>query len=592
MIKFKTITLRNFLSVGNIIESISLQHDDLTLILGKNLDISETGSRNGVGKSTIVQALCYVLYDKTTTGISKDNLINKLNKRDMCVTLDFDVDNVSYRIVRGRKKNILQLFIDDIDASDVMSHAKGEMKDTQQHIEEIIGMSFNMFANIVVSDTNFTPFLAMRAKERNELIEELLGITVLSHKAAKSNELLKNTKADIAQETQKIALLEDGNKRIQQNIVDLEHKSKQFDKKLNNEIDTLTSQIATLAAVDIDQEISNHTQLAMFGSLETQMKTLHKDIDNANYRLKIADRDKRRLEQELVSLDNSVCSSCGQKITDGSHAKRLEEVAALYQKAITDYNVMAESKDSLATLLDKCSRDYEQLGVKPTTTYNNQADAFKHKSTIDSLTSQKEALQRTENPYNDQISSLKNTALVEVDYGTIEELNKLLNHQTFIYKLLSNKDSFVRKQIISQNLSFLNKRLSHYLVKMGLPHRVVFLTDLNVEIMNMGETFDFGNLSRGEKQRLILSLNWAFRDVWESTHKHINLMFIDEILDSGLDPIAVESAVGLLKHMNFILGKDVFIISHREELIARVKNVLMAVKERGFTTYRENEDVE
>jgi DNA repair exonuclease SbcCD ATPase subunit len=160
-----------------------------------------------------------------------------------------------------------------------------------------------------------------------------------------------------------------------------------------------------------------------------------------------------------------------------------------------------------------------------------------------------------------------------------------------LYKLLTNKDSYIRKRIIDQNLSYLNARLSYYLDKIGLPHEVKFLNDLNVEIQELGRELDFDNLSRGERNRLILSLSWAFRDVWESLYQPINLLFIDELVDSGMDTSGVENALAILKKMTRESNKSVWLVSHKDELAGRVNNILTVVKENGFTTYNTDVDV-
>ena len=197
-----------------------------------------------------------------------------------------------------------------------------------------------------------------------------------------------------------------------------------------------------------------------------------------------------------------------------------------------------------------------------------------------------------ENPYTDQNSDMKNNALQEFDFDKINELSRIGDHQKFLLDLLTSKDSFVRKKIIDQNLSYLNSRLTSYLDKMGLPHQVVFQNDLCVEITELGRELDFDNLSRGERNRLILGLSFAFRDVWENLYFPINTLFIDELIDSGLDTIGVENAMAILKDMTRNRSKSVWLVSHREELAGRVASVLQVIKENGFTTYNSTRDME
>jgi DNA repair exonuclease SbcCD ATPase subunit len=160
-----------------------------------------------------------------------------------------------------------------------------------------------------------------------------------------------------------------------------------------------------------------------------------------------------------------------------------------------------------------------------------------------------------------------------------------------LYKLLTNKDSFVRRRIIEQNLSYLNNRLNHYLNALQLPHEVNFQSDLTVGIQMLGQEFDFDNLSRGERNRLILGLSWSFRDVFESLNFPCNLLFIDELIDSGMDPVGVDNALAVLKKFSRESRKNVFLISHRDELIGRVNNSLQVIKENGFTTFSTDVDM-
>jgi ABC-type glutathione transport system ATPase component len=222
--------------------------------------------------------------------------------------------------------------------------------------------------------------------------------------------------------------------------------------------------------------------------------------------------------------------------------------------------------------------------------YDREADAIQHRATLENLQKQIADKSTEVDPYGEQIEEMQGQALQVIDYITLNELTRLQDHQEFLLKLLTSKDSFVRKKIIEQNLSYLNARLTHYLDRIGLPHTVVFQNDLTVSIEELGRELDFDNLSRGERNRLILSMSWAFRDVFESLYQPINLLFIDEMIDNGLDTQGVENALALLKKMSRERHKSIWLVSHRDELAGRVENILKVVKEGGFTSY--NTDVE
>jgi hypothetical protein len=235
--------------------------------------------------------------------------------------------------------------------------------------------------------------------------------------------------------------------------------------------------------------------------------------------------------------------------------------------------------------------DLGELGTAPTVFYDDLEQALGHKNSVDGLRRDLEHRSAETDTYGEQIEDMQGQALQTVSYDELNELTRLQEHQDFLLKLLTNKDSFIRKKIIEQNLSYLNARLTHYLDRIGLPHQVIFQNDLTVEITELGRDLDFDNLSRGERNRLILSMSWAFRDVWESLYHPINVLFIDELIDSGLDSSGVESSLALLKQMSRDRDKSIWLVSHRDELIGRVNNILRVVKENGFTSYNTDVDL-
>jgi hypothetical protein len=244
--------------------------------------------------------------------------------------------------------------------------------------------------------------------------------------------------------------------------------------------------------------------------------------------------------------------------------------------------------DKVTADLKKITKEIADIGEvngRPDTYYDTIEQALKHQNNLKTLETQLTVKAGETDPYQEQIDELTDTALQEITWDSVNELTRLKEHQEFLLKLLTSKDSFIRKKIIDQNLAYLNNRLTYYLDKMGLPHTVVFQNDLTVEITQLGQDLDFDNLSRGERNRLILGLSWSFRDVWESLYQQINLLFVDELIDNGLDASGVEGALAVLKKMARERKKNIFLISHKDELIGRVNNVLKVIKENGYTSY-------
>ena len=584
MIKIKELTVKNFMSVGNQTQAVDFGKEHLTLVLGENLDMGgdDSGSRNGTGKTTIVNALSYALFGNALTNIKKDNLINKINNKNMLVTLAFEKDGQSYRIERGRKPNVLQFYVnDEAQETGETDDAQGDMRETQKDLDELLEMSHDMFKHIVALNTYTEPFLSLRANDQRAIIEQLLGITILSEKAETLKELIRQTKDNITQENANIEATKKSNEGIQKSIDSLLTKQTAWNTQRDNDLEKIGRAIVELESVDIETELAKHSELKLFEEKTAKLRSLNKERATLESAIAQAERSVTKYDGELAKLANKTCHACEQELHDHKH----EELTARAREHL------AEAQKYFAKVqadLDKIQTEIAAVGEvssKPNTYYDTVEEALKHQNNLKTLETQLTVRAGEIDPYQEQIEELMNTALVDISWDTVNELNSLKEHQEFLLKLLTSKDSFIRKKIIDQNLAYLNNRLTYYLDKMGLPHTVVFQNDLNVEITQLGQDLDFDNLSRGERNRLILGLSWAFRDVWESLYQNINLLFVDELIDNGLDASGVENALSVLKKMARERNKNIFLISHKDELVGRVNNVLKVVKENGFTSY-------
>ena len=682
------------MSVGNATQAINFDRNDLTLVLGENLDLGgdDSGARNGTGKTTIVNALSFALYGNALTNIKKDNLINKTNQKNMLVTVDFEMDGETYKIERGRKPSIIKFWVGD-EEKEITDDAQGDSRETQAEIERMLGMSHDMFKHIVALNTYTEPFLSLKANDQRLIIEQLLGITLLSEKAEKLKELTKLTKEEKIAEENLIKAIEEANKRVETQIENAKKRHEQWASKHNDQLDNLVKEYEELSKIDIDAELEDHNQLKIYNKNKEQQdirnsllarqkswidkqnkdisslqemydKLSHIDIvsELENHKLlsqydkkkaeidKIRDhisqneRDQARedkilikLKAELEALQKHQCHACGQDLHDDNHEqmlddkkKQISEVALNALAANTQWVENTEALKALGELGDKPTvfyqneaiaikhsseleniknqidskkseidpyidqlKDYDDivLGVKPSTIYRTEAEAIKHSSQVNNILNQLTSVSGEVSPYLEQISDMEQNALQAISYDKINALTELMQHQDFLLKLLTNKDSFIRKRIIDQNLSYLNSRLEYYLNNIGLPHTVKFNNDLSVSITELGRDLDFDNLSRGERNRLILSLSWSFRDVWESLYQPINLLFIDELIDSGMDSNGVENSLAILKKMSRDANKSIWLVSHKDELAGRVHNTLHVVKENGYTSYNTDIDI-
>ena len=587
MIRIKDLTVKNFMSVGNQTQAVDFDKEQLTLVLGENLDQGgdDSGSRNGTGKTTIINALSYALYGKALTNIRANNLINKTNSKGMLVTLQFEKNNNEYRIERGRGPNFFKFYVNNQES--LIDESQGDSRQTQDDVNTLLGMSHDMFKHIVALNTYTEPFLSMRTNDQRAIIEQLLGITILSEKADTLKDQVRQNKEAITSETLKIEAIQTANSKIETTISSLQSNQKAWLSKRTADTMRLQEAISELEHLDIETELEAHEKLQNWNEHNNAILALRKELSTLEPALVRADKSVDKVNKDILEIEDATCYTCGQEL----HADKKEEISLRKSKELEDAlayqtEITVKVKDVTVTL-----QEIGDINGKPTTYYETAKEAYEHRQNVDSLKQAWESKKDEEDPYQAQINELNNSAIQEIDWNVVNELTDFKEHQEFLLKLLTNKDSFIRKKIIDQNLAYLNNRLTYYLDKLGLPHQVLFQNDLNVEITQLGQDLDFDNLSRGERNRLILGLSFAFRDVWESLYQGVNLLFIDELIDSGMDTAGVENSLGVLKKMAREREKNIYLISHKDELIGRVNHVLRVVKENGFTSYANDLDV-
>ena len=346
-------------------------------------------------------------------------------------------------------------------------------------------------------------------------------------------------------------------------------------------IEKLGMSIIDLENVNIDEEIIAHSLIKSHHEKNNKLISYQKEEKTLKNAISQADKTVSKYTNELNILTNKKCHACGQDLHDDSHFQ------------IT--NTTTEHLNEATKYLSNISNKYElikkeisaigKIGEKPDSFYETLEEALTHQANLQTLKSQLIQKSNESDPFQEQIDDLLTSGIRDIDYTKLNELVSLKEHQEFLLKLLTNKDSFIRKKIIDQNLPYLNNRLSYYINQMGLPHSVIFKNDLSVDITQLGQDLDFHNLSRGEMNRVILATSFSFRDVWESLYHDVNLLFCDELVDHGMDTSGVENALSVLKKMARERKKNIFLISHKDELSNRVNNILKVIKENNFTSY-------
>jgi DNA repair exonuclease SbcCD ATPase subunit len=638
---FKTVKFRNFMSFGNLWTEINLEGSGTTFINGENID---DGGSSGAGKSTLINAISYCLYDKIPSSVSKDRLINRTNDKkitQMEVILTFSKGKDVYTVKRWRGGATgCQLLLNDQDITPA-SVNRGE-DSFNARVEDILGFSYNLFSQIILFNGNSQPFLDIPVSSQRALIEELFRITMLSRKAVELKKRISDSEKSISMQKLLIQQQQKQNEIHKTHLDQARNRVKQWDEIYRQELSTIQKSIEIFESIDYDgqellfSEISKvndaiaHEQNRIAGArgvheahireLQSQKNSREREIPNDQSNLTIAKsellklkKDFSLIEKELNHLRDSKCPYCLQQMSDAPKKildlesqesnlsisiKKNEEDIAIFEKTILlfrevqshdvkSFDDKIKIQQSLNynkpdELLQRKLDDLAEL--KSALIYPNLNALLKNKNELEVLQNRLEKMVVETNPHIEAYEVLALEGDVKVDVEALEALNKLQEHQQFLLKLLTDKNSFIRKNIISKTIPFLNKRIAYYTEKLNLPHIVIFQSDMTCEITQIGRDLDHGNLSNGEKKKLNLSLCLAFRDVLTYLHSKVNVLFTDEIDGGSLSGGDIDSLVTMLKSKAWDDDIAIFIISHRPEFEGRCDNNLIIRKENGFST--------
>lgn len=703
MLEITKISMKNFFSFGNAPQVIELDLNEIILVLGQNNDASNEDDagerRNGVGKSALIQGIVFALYGKSIgNDIKIPNLVNKTNQKHCEVGVDFKKDGTSYRVERGRNPTYFNFTTLNEKGEVIEDSSRGEKKDTQEDLEEILGISQLLFEYIVVMNANVEPFLGLPAQKQRDMVEELLGITQLTEKAERLKEMCKENVKHHQRLKFENETISESNARIEKSIEALQKQAEEFDNLKNKRIDSLKEQLNDFNGVDFDelldlaremetniqrnkdrdrlsrefeelavkceaydQTLAHKKQGILSKIEEMQSIDIGKEIEKHEYIEVLAENRRKRWEltttksrnsnrikelnadidknavllgietEKLATLEDNKCPLCKNNIEceDTSIKDHILDSISLLEAAIV---ASANECDSLTTENNSIVIVPDEMN--PETFYPTISDAKLHEHKLNELMIQADIQETniyindllecsdkleatpvievintlstlevntlkmnrdnintsitrelsTVNQFWSQIDTLKETSIKVVDWSEYNEVVRLAEHQDFLVKLLMNKDSFIRKRIIDQNILYLNSRLEYYIEKVGSQHQVEFMNDLSVNINLRERSYDFKQLSRGERTRVVIALNMAFRDVHEVTNSPINILCCDELVDNGLDSSGIEMVWNIFKEFCQENNKTVLLISHREELHSKAKNILLVTKEDEFSS--------
>jgi len=433
MLVIKNITVKNFMSVGNQTQAITFDNKNLVLVLGENMDLGgdDAGARNGTGKTTIINALSYVFFGGALTNIRRDNLVNKTNNKEMLVSINFVKNNVTYTIERGRKPQILKFYANNIEQNIESNEAQGENKETQKEINRLIGMTHAMFKNIIALNTYTQPFLATRQAEQREIIEQLLGITLLSQKADLLKEQQKANKTEITEEKIKIDSQVASNERIQESIESLKLRSTAWQTQKDEDKDGFLKAITELEKVDITKELNAHKKLAKHNDDVKTLRGLEKEKAYHEDSLTKAETQVEKTVKDLEFAEDAKCPTCGQELRDDKHQHLVNEL----NSTLTESKGYAEKLKSDLVNVQQNVTAIGDVGIVPDTYYDNIDEAYNHKGSLADLKRQLKQTETKKDPYQEQIIELNKSAIQKISYVKINEMEDLYRHQDFLYKL-------------------------------------------------------------------------------------------------------------------------------------------------------------
>jgi DNA repair exonuclease SbcCD ATPase subunit len=575
---FKSISLRNFMSFGNAESVIELDGQGTVTVTGENFD---QGGSNGSGKTTIINALCYALYNKPFDNITLQRLINTTNatkNTQMEVRLVFEKDGIEYEIYRARGEDYrIEVRKDGED----ITPGKG-VYETDDLIQEIIGISYELFTKTIIFSGNAQPFLQLPIHFQRNQIEELFNITMLSEKAKQLKDLIRITEADIKVAEAVVKQQEVAIELHKKHVNEAEIRIERWDVTRQTRIRELEARAEKRrnSTVDLDEQHALRTESNRLTGVVRP--ALEKKLQPLRYKFEQLETRAAKLLKEQAHLEEAKCPYCSQDFAGSAQKlltiqEEIETVAASmedYLRVIAEVEVQYEMEVTIPL---------EAIQAKLVLTDKEYLELVQADKESRGVEEQLASLQAEANPHTEAYEKLLDERIDQVNTSKVDSLRHRLNHQQFLLKLLTDKTSFLRRRIINKTIPFLNNRLNFYTNSLGLPHVVKFDADMSCTVAEFGRELDFGNLSAGEKKRVNTAMALAFRDVLHHLHAKTNLLIIDE-LDGGLDQQGIDSIIKILKEKSRDEDMSVFIISHHPAIQGRLDRDLKIRKENGFSS--------
>lgn len=568
-LEFYELSMQNFYSYGNSPTTINLSELGLfNLMSGENHDVvydDNDKCRSGTGKSTLLHCISYCCYDRVIKDdVSFDDMINTFNKVNMKCTLKFGKGSNRYHITRRRKagknKSTNDVTIHLIDDKDniIKDLTKDSSANTNKFIKELIGLQFETFTRMVLFTATNTPFFSLPVTSstnlsQTDILEDLFRLKELTTKAENIKKYQKTLRDKLAIEAKTVEMLERNNnqkKASQQNLI---NNKEQWDIKNETEIKNIGMLLSNIPD-NIEQILEDSTK---FQNARMDVLEIHRTIEHVDNNIAQTQKSLSSHIKEVESLSNSKCPYCKQAHFDNDKLSKLTIMVKNEQSTI----------EELTLAQNQCLDDFEGLAATEakyayTEQYKNAVKWFSEKQVLESKLDQ---LKTQSNPFTIALESLDSTMDI-IDYTIVDNIKKELTHCDFLVKILIKKDSFVRKALLKQNLPFLNTKLNEYLAELKLPHLVYFTDELLTSIELKGRPISFSTISNGQIARVNIALCLAFRDVITRMHSPINLLMLDECLDTGLSNNGVMNAARMIRNKAQKENIKMLIVTHRDEI--------------------------
>ena len=566
MLIFKKLRYKNFLSSGDSFTEIDFLANNTNLIIGSN----------GAGKSTILDALTFVLFNKPFRKINKPQLVNSVNEKNCLVEIEFSSNNREYLVRRGIKPNIF-----DIEVDGKLLDKRGDDRDNQQTLEEgILKVNYKSFTQIVIlGSSTFVPFMQLSAAHRREVIEDLLDIRVFSSMSSIVKDRIKTIRDELKLlELQKTNLKEKG--EMQAKFIE------DITKRGEERIEEKREQIKKYLFEENEIQQKNIELLSETEKLNKELE----DLQDAGEKLRKLGGLKGKIQQKISTLtknhkffsDNAVCPTCTQDISEDMKEEKLSELGAeakKLKKGFTELEetIAAEEKreaefTNISKYLMQCNRQLSDNNTNITNITKNISNLDDEINSIrDSIDNQEDA--------KEQLKAI--SSKLQKVKGGITDLNVDMEKHKYVSNLL--KDGGVKSNIIKKYIPLINKHVNNYLQMMEFYINFNLDEEFNETVVSpIHEKFSYSSFSEGEKMRIDLALLFTWREVARVRNSvNTNLLIMDEVFDSSLDGFGTEEFLKIIRYV--VKDANIFIISHKTELHERFDSVLRFEKERGFS---------